>query len=859
MSIFFDEDKALTPKSNESWSKGPRTDISENYAAVAKAFSMTELSTSEMNNLTEEYGNVVQLLHENGNSNFTNPVDIESIMGGSQYQENKELGVVGYRQVGEVGNLVETQANFWKHIEKVKKANPELNQKLIEAGLDTYDNMQKKISTKAHDAWREYAEISSRATTSGKIVGGFGGMALTSFKDPYMQLGVIASFGYSIPETIGAAAIRVAYMEAIIGGVAETMIQLKAQPYRKELGFEDAGLKTGIRNVFMVAGASAALSPFLMGVIKAFGKGIDVGKKHLLKLPTEDLQKINQAMGDANPKYKNKDLDNYKIPEKDNPFPDNATGRTEHRERLDATVKSVNESTALDLPPAKNPIDPNNLKPPINVKPGELIDIFDAKGNKVNVPIIKKSSSGNSIKVKMPDGSERVISLDPKSGAFQNIRNPNYTIRSSGLNAQGKTVSQLSKQEINTIRNKLIERKAELEKSGQTNQGAYADTLQDLNSIDFNVPKIATETNSPGINKANFNRNETTLAQDIEGAKNFDVPTEATYRNQALYAEESMFGDGTSLAIRSEAGAGAAAKTVPTDKPLVKTQDLVSKSQVTDAPPPSTVLATAQSKPPLLTRGETNKVVGDINSIGFPLYHKTDNFNEIYKTLSQKVDTVKKELQPIATKYNGDLKARIKEKASLKEKLALKPTMTVQNVSDVLGVRISVDNITAAKVLFSELDKKYKLIGRDDFLDDVGRTLIHNTNYRRIHLQALTKDGFSFELQISLKELDPLIDINHVGYKKITYQKDQYSASEMQDLIKKQTISENNLKNKYFEIKDKEFSRLNPTNDVDVPFVVGTRLDESTGEIVPLMTTARETFEQDAKAMTMLKRLENCV
>jgi len=859
MSIFFDEDKALTPKSNESWSKGPRTDISENYAAVAKAFSMTELSTSEMNNLTEEYGNVVQLLHENGNSNFTNPVDIESIMGGSQYQENKELGVVGYRQVGEVGNLVETQANFWKHIEKVKKANPELNQKLIEAGLDTYDNMQKKISTKAHDAWREYAEISSRATTSGKIVGGFGGMALTSFKDPYMQLGVIASFGYSIPETIGAAAIRVAYMEAIIGGVAETMIQLKAQPYRKELGFEDAGLKTGIRNVFMVAGASAALSPLLMGVIKAFGKGIDVGKKHLLKLPTEDLQKINQAMGDANPKYKNKDLDNYKIPEKDNPFPDNATGRTEHRERLDATVKSVNESTALDLPPAKNPIDPNNLKPPINVKPGELIDIFDAKGNKVNVPIIKKSSSGNSIKVKMPDGSERVISLDPKSGAFQNIRNPNYTIRSSGLNAQGKTVSQLSKQEINTIRNKLIERKAELEKSGQTNQGAYADTLQDLNSIDFNVPKIATETNSPGINKANFNRNETTLAQDIEGAKNFDVPTEATYRNQALYAEESMFGDGTSLAIRSEAGAGAAAKTVPTDKPLVKTQDLVSKSQVTDAPPPSTVLATAQSKPPLLTRGETNKVVGDINSIGFPLYHKTDNFNEIYKTLSQKVDTVKKELQPIATKYNGDLKARIKEKASLKEKLALKPTMTVQNVSDVLGVRISVDNITAAKVLFSELDKKYKLIGRDDFLDDVGRTLIHNTNYRRIHLQALTKDGFSFELQISLKELDPLIDINHVGYKKITYQKDQYSASEMQDLIKKQTISENNLKNKYFEIKDKEFSRLNPTNDVDVPFVVGTRLDESTGEIVPLMTTARETFEQDAKAMTMLKRLENCV
>ena len=95
MSIFFDEDKALTPKADESWSRGPRTSISENFAAVSKAFSMTEWSTSEINNLQEEYGNVVQLLHENGNSNFTSPVDIESIMGGSQYQDNENLEVVG--------------------------------------------------------------------------------------------------------------------------------------------------------------------------------------------------------------------------------------------------------------------------------------------------------------------------------------------------------------------------------------------------------------------------------------------------------------------------------------------------------------------------------------------------------------------------------------------------------------------------------------------------------------------------------------------------------------------------------------------------------------------------------------------
>ena len=843
MSIFFDEDKATTVKTNESWTKGPRTDISENFAAVSKAFSMTELTQSELRNNEEEYGNVVQLLHENGNSNFINPLDPMNYM---------------VDDIDIAPSTDQMEASFWNQVNIAKQNNEELTLKLKEAGYDSKENMQKVIAKKAQDAWQEYAEIKSRATTSGNIIGGFGGMAVTAFKDPWMQAGVIASFGYSIPATISAAALRIAYMEAIIGAASETMIQLKAQPYRKELGFEDAGFETGLKNVLTVSAASAALSPLLFGVFKAFGKGIDVGKKHILKMPTEDLQKVTKEIGEINPKYKNTALDNHKIPEKDNPFPDNAAGRTEHRERLDATVKSINESTELDLPPAKNPIDTNNLRPPVNVKPGELIDIFDAKGNKVNVPVIKKSSSGNSLKVKMPDGSERVISLDPRSPAFLNVRNPNYTIRSAGLNAQGKTVSQLSKQEINTIRNKLIERKAELEKSGQTNQGIYADTLQDLNSLDFNVPKVATEANAPGINKANFNRNESTIAQDIEAAKNFDVPNEAAYRNQASLSEETMFDAGTSAAIRAEAEAGAAAKTVPIDNPLAKTQDLVSKSQETDTALSSTVLATAQSKPPLI-RGLANKSVGDFNSIGKRLYQKSNDYKEIYSNLSKKLEPLKKDLQEITTKYDGDLKARVKDEAKIKEKLAVKKDLQPQNIPDWLGARISVDTITQAKLLLSELNKTYKLLEIDDFLDDVARTQRKTpTEYRRIHTQALTKDGFSFELQISLKELDPIIDKSHAVYKKITYQRDSMSMDEWNKTLKEQAKVEADMKNAYFKIKDKEFSRMNTTNDVDIPFVVGTRLDEN-GDIVPLLSTARETFEQDAKAQTMFKRLENCV
>jgi len=792
MSIFFDEDKALTPESTTSWAKGSKTDYSENFDAMWNAFGRSELYTSEAANLSEEYGNAVQLLHEAGHTDFVNPLDIMGVFSGEGEEQ-----VVGYKQTAKIPDREKASADFWKKVAELQLTDENLKFKLSEAGLDTKENMQSTIAKKAHSAWEEFAKINERASgewySGGGKTGALVGAAARAFTDPIMLATIPVSFGYSVPATFTKAAWKVAKYEMVIGAVAETMIQLKSQPYRAELGFEDAGLETGLKNIAMVTAAAGVLSPALVGVFKAFGKGIDVGKKHLFKLSDADLNKVSKELGDINPKYKDKALDNYKFPEKDNPFPDNAAGKTEHRERLDVAVKSANENTALDLPPIKNQIISDNLAPPANIKPGEFFNILDANGNTIKTEVLKVNKTGNSVKVKLADGTEQVISLDLKSKDPQS-----------------------------------------------------------------NINKETTNTNTPRIEKAGFNKNETKLAEDIEGVKDFDVPNEKTFRNQALYAEASMFDEGTSLAIRSEAGAGAAAKTVPTDKPLAKTQDLVSKSQVTDAPPPSTVLATAQSKPPLLTRGETNKVVGDINSIGKPIYHKTDNFNEIYKTLSAKMDSVKKELQPIATKYDGDLKARIKEKASLKEKLANDTNISMQNISDVLGTRISVDTITAAKLVFSELDKKFKLFFKDDFLDDVGRTLTHNTNYRRIHLQALTKDGYSFEIQVSLKELDPLIEINHAFYKKIKYQKDRFTASEIQDLIKKQTVAENNIKNKYFKIKNKEFSKANPTNDVDVPFVVGTRLDEK-GEIVPLMATARETFEQDAKDLTMLKRLENCI
>ncbi len=124
--------------------------------------------------------------------------------------------------------------------------------------------------------------------------------------------------------------------------------------------------------------------------------------------------------------------------------------------------------------------------------------------------------------------------------------------------------------------------------------------------------------------------------EDLNNIKEFDAPNETAYRNQASVSEGEIFTDGRSLASKTSVDAGAAAKTVPTGKPSAKTQALSIASQKTDAQPPSSVLATAQSKPPLI-RGSTISSVGDFSfrSIGSSrqksrLCHISNDYNDIY-------------------------------------------------------------------------------------------------------------------------------------------------------------------------------------------------------------------------------------
>jgi|10_taG_2_1085330.scaffolds.fasta_scaffold03558_2 hypothetical protein len=374
MSIFHDEETALTPKSDTSWSKGERSGPAENAAAAFKHFVTSEVITSERNNYAEEYGNMIAILNKAGHTDFVSPYDPMLPFSGEGEEQ-----VVGYRQVAKIPDRRELVVDFWNRVNDLQTTDENLKKSLTESGLNTQENMKDTIAKKAHSVWEEYQEINERATFWGKA-GGFAGSAGGIFTDPMMLATIPVSFGYSLPATFGKAALKMALMESLIVGVAETAIQTKVQPYRKELGFEDAGFATGAKTVAMVTVGAATLSPLMLGVFKAFGKGITIGRKHLSKFKVEDLQKLHKEISTINPKFKNKAIEEAQLPPKDNPFENTIAGRAEHNEKLKAAAKSVNENTDLNLPPVRSKIDPVSTKPE-KIKLNEMT---------TNIPGVKK-------------------------------------------------------------------------------------------------------------------------------------------------------------------------------------------------------------------------------------------------------------------------------------------------------------------------------------------------------------------------------------------------------------------------------------------------------------------------------------
>ena len=341
--------------------------------------------------------------------------------------------------------------------------------------------------------------------------------------------------------------------------------------------------------------------------------------------------------------------------------------------------------------------------------------------------------------------------------------------------------------------------------------------------------------------------------EDLTTNKLFSEPQKG-YASEDVSLADTVLGEGISKAIKDEVGSGGSVSTSPAVKSLSITQDLAEGSQRTKATPPSTVLADATASPPSF-RGDDNISVGSKSSItNNVIYHNTDDLTELKLRAEKNFDGYKSFLETFGAKHNGEIEISIKhkEKGGL-ERLnkKIERVKSASHVSDLLRARINVDTIDQARAVALDIKGTVKAIEFDDFLKTdlaVNRT----DGYRGIHLQILTKDGMTVELQVRLKSMKEILTRSH-KFRSMKAEDFKTAKGKAAFLDAKNQIK-NELDDAWFRALSKQ--DLASEELIDQPIHVGTRIVD--GEEVDIIKPVREFLEDDAKAAQALERLKDC-
>ena len=139
---------------------------------------------------------------------------------------------------------------------------------------------------------------------------------------------------------------------------------------------------------------------------------------------------------------------------------------------------------------SQNTTEPAEISPPSDVKVGDEIDVFDIAGNRYKARVTAVSEAG-SIKVIDQQGNEVLLNMGP-SAVTTNIKSPQYKLQSAGHGQQGKTVQELTPEELAEVE-RVAQRVAnDPEARGQ---GSQLNAQQDLNAI--NLSKKSPQPSGP--------------------------------------------------------------------------------------------------------------------------------------------------------------------------------------------------------------------------------------------------------------------------------------------------------------------------------------------------------------------------
>ena len=520
--------------------------------------------------------------------------------------------------------------------------------------------------------------------------------------------------------------------------------------------------------------------------------------------------------------------------------------------------------------------------------------------------------------------SYAVKNIKSESQAFSTIVKKGDILSAAGniLNKDKNAKNLFDRQKILDFVEQVASREGEL----STDLHRAAKLYQDGNKIqaqkDFinAIDRAASRGDFDGVNVSRPIRADETQTEVPRGPKTKDDPTDVKdfaevggkgVKDQANYAEGELFGELTPKSIRNRVDASVAERTSPAAKEE-GTQALPSQRTVSE--PPSSDFASATIVPPKF-RGATdsNKVIGDVNDINnSKILQNSEDSKVIHSTLKAKLQDFENFIDDISNGFTKSIDIRVKKYDRIAAKLKEKG-ITASGVSDYLAGRIHFENIDDARSFLKILRQNSKLLEVDDFMIDnpaLIRTSKKDSGYRAIHVQVMTRDGFSAELQIRLMALEKgsqgsykayakyrnrnltaeetaKMEVEVAHWKKVLntawfkYRDTSFSFDKFAKEIKKEKIILDNIKrvekskklpeirkklqlnvlrNRLNEIrKEQKLLAVEKNTGVDDKVAVDTRIDEGTGEIVPLYKTARELFEEDAKDIKMLERLKGCI
>jgi len=208
------------------------------------------------------------------------------------------------------------------------------NQDILPDDLKTLtpENVAADIDQIRRDAREEFEDVSSRSVGAGGFTGRLAGGAVASFKDPVIQGTSVVGGLYGTSKSL----LRLALIEAALGGGASAITQPKIKEWYDELGY-DYTYKDFLRNISIDAIASAGLGVGINLTARSVSKGYNAFKT------TDNANPESQALANA--------ADDAVDLEQSNPLENPTTpgSQVEHEQRLTEATHSLQSGRAPDL------------------------------------------------------------------------------------------------------------------------------------------------------------------------------------------------------------------------------------------------------------------------------------------------------------------------------------------------------------------------------------------------------------------------------------------------------------------------------------------------------------------------------